>query len=296
MLGFGAVIQVSSAQMSITPDPDDLLSRITPVSPLTDHDRELQLLSPERRREERRKRNMLVTVDRRRANRRATQLQPDSTFKGVAVILDDTPLFAEGVCSVVRPMGLRVEPVGPAFEDIAAHVGDRLDLVIVGQSEVDVATLAERLRALPGRPGDLPPFILVMLTQLDPAQLRKLLSRGIPGIIERSATAEDMRTAVARLMSGERVLSGRPLAVLASTGLNPTPDELGVQEMTNPLTPKEMEVLAKLATHGTNWEIAGSLHVSEATVKTHLASIYHKLEVPGRREAVLVAVERGLLQ
>ncbi|MGY0406605.1 response regulator transcription factor [Pseudoalteromonas sp. SYSU M81241] len=42
--------------------------------------------------------------------------------------------------------------------------------------------------------------------------------------------------------------------------------------------------------------MANALHVSEATVKTHLASIYNKLDVPGRREAVLVAVERGLLQ
>lgn len=282
--------------MPLLPNPNDFLSQISPVSDLSELDRELQLLSPERRREERRKRNVPVTVDRRRTNRRATQLQPDSTFMGVAVILDDTPLFAEGLCSVLRPMGLRVEPVGQEIEEINNRVGDRLDLVIIGQSEVDVANLPELLRQFPGRPMNQPPIILAMLTTLEPTQLRKLLSRGIPGIIERSATPDDVRAAVARLLSGERILSGRPLAVLAATGLNPTPDEEGMNAMANPLTPKEMEVLAQLATHGTNREIAGSLHVSEATVKTHLASIYNKLDVSGRREAVMVAVERGLLQ
>lgn len=277
-------------------DPDDVFSRITPVSPLSDLDREMQLLSPERRREERRKRNVPVTVDRRRVNRRATQLAPDSSFLGVALILDEIPLFAEGLCSVLRPLGLRVEHVGPEFDQIGDVIGDRLDMVIVGQANVDVANLAEQLQVFPGRPGDKAPLILVMLTTLDPANLRKLLSRGIPGIIERSATLDDVRNAVTRMFEGDRVLSGRPLAVLASTGLNPTPDELGINEMANPLTPKEKEVLARLATHTTNREIAQSLHVSEATVKTHLASIYNKLEVAGRREAVLVAVERGLLQ
>lgn len=282
--------------MSFTPDPNDMFSRITPVSDLSDLDRELQLLSPERRREERRKRNVQVAVDRRRSNRRATQLQPDSTFMGVAVILDDTPLFAEGVCSVLRPLGLRAESVGEEVEDIGAYIADRLDLVVVGQCDVDIATLPEHLRQFPGRPFNQPPLILAMLTTLEAAQLRKLLSRGIPGIVERCATPEDVRIAATRLLSGERILSGRPLAVLASSGLNPTPDEEGMAQLANPLTPKEMEVLAQLATHGTNREIAHALHVSEATVKTHLASIYNKLEVSGRREAVLAAIERGLLQ
>lgn len=181
--------------MSFTPDPNDMFSRITPVSDLSDLDRELQLLSPERRREERRKRNVQVAVDRRRSNRRATQLQPDSTFMGVAVILDDTPLFAEGVCSVLRPLGLRAESVGEEVEDIGAYIADRLDLVVVGQCDVDIATLPEHLRQFPGRPFNQPPLILAMLTTLEAAQLRKLLSRGIPGIVERCAPKYPMNFA-----------------------------------------------------------------------------------------------------
>lgn len=283
--------------MPTPPDPEDLLAKIQPVSPLDELSRELQLLSPERRREERRKRNIPVAVERRRANRRAVQIAPDKQFLGVAAILDDTPLFIEGLCAVLRPLGIRMVDLNNNLDNLEARITDRLDLVIVGQCEtLDVASLPERVKHLIGRPNGQPASVLAILTQLEPANLRKLLSRGVPGIIERNATPDDLRAAAARLIAGDRVLSGRPLAVLASSGLNPTPDELGLQEMQNPLTPKEMEVLAQLATHGTNRSIANALHVSEATVKTHLASIYTKLEVPGRREAVLVAVERGLLQ
>lgn len=61
------------------------------------------------------------------------------------------------------------------------------------------------------------------------------------------------------------------------------------------LTPREYEVLAQLALGGGNADLARSLFVSENTVKTHLASIYRKLEVDRRIDALRVARARGLL-
>jgi DNA-binding CsgD family transcriptional regulator len=90
------------------------------------------------------------------------------------------------------------------------------------------------------------------------------------------------------------VLSGGPLSVLASAGLRPTSDA-GDPEATDGLTRKELEVLSHLALHQSNAEIAARMHLSAATVKTHLSNIYSKLGVRSRREAVVAGVQRGLL-
>jgi DNA-binding NarL/FixJ family response regulator len=62
-----------------------------------------------------------------------------------------------------------------------------------------------------------------------------------------------------------------------------------------PLTDREVQVLAAIARGGTNREVARELLVSEATVKTHLLHLYPKLGVRDRAAAVRVAFERGLL-
>ena len=65
--------------------------------------------------------------------------------------------------------------------------------------------------------------------------------------------------------------------------------------MTTPLTPRERDVLALLQTWLTTAEIAGRLYISRNTVKTHIGSIYRKLGVSSRREAVARARARGII-
>lgn len=62
-----------------------------------------------------------------------------------------------------------------------------------------------------------------------------------------------------------------------------------------PLSPREQEVLRLLGAGRSNKEIARALHLSENTVKTHLAKLYAKLGVGRRTEALAVALQRGLL-
>jgi ATP/maltotriose-dependent transcriptional regulator MalT len=65
--------------------------------------------------------------------------------------------------------------------------------------------------------------------------------------------------------------------------------------MENPLTPRELEVLAHVARGKSNREISKELHLSLSTVKTHLEHIFSKLGVNDRAQAVLKAAELDLL-
>jgi two-component system NarL family response regulator len=63
-----------------------------------------------------------------------------------------------------------------------------------------------------------------------------------------------------------------------------------------PLTGRELEVLTMLARGKTNKEVGLNLYISETTVKAHLRSIFSKLNVLSRTEAIAVATRRGFIQ
>jgi DNA-binding NarL/FixJ family response regulator len=62
------------------------------------------------------------------------------------------------------------------------------------------------------------------------------------------------------------------------------------------LSQREMEVLQRMATGKSNKEIGAELFISDGTVKTHVSSIFTKLDVVSRTEAIATATRRGLIQ
>ncbi|MFW6205788.1 MAG: helix-turn-helix domain-containing protein, partial [Gemmatimonadota bacterium] len=93
------------------------------------------------------------------------------------------------------------------------------------------------------------------------------------------------RPDVARVEGLERSGSGRAGRVGAGSG--PARDDHG-------LTPRQLEVLAELATGKTNRAIAGTLFISEKTVARHVSDIFAKLGVSSRAAATAYAYEHGL--
>ena len=69
-----------------------------------------------------------------------------------------------------------------------------------------------------------------------------------------------------------------------------------VNDLADPLTERELEILAYLPSRITTTELAARCYVSVNTVKTHIAHIYQKLEVSSRGDAITRATELGLLR
>jgi len=126
--------------------------------------------------------------------------------------------------------------------------------------------------------------ILVLTTYDTDSDVLPAIEAGATGYLLKDAMPEELLRGVRAAARGEAVLSPSVATRLISR----------VREPSDPLSAREVEVLALIARGSTNREAASRLFVSEATVKSHLLHIYAKLGVKDRAAAVAVAFERGL--
>jgi DNA-binding NarL/FixJ family response regulator len=117
----------------------------------------------------------------------------------------------------------------------------------------------------------------------------RALRAGARGVLPRTATGDQISAAVAAAAAGLTVVSSE------AAGLAPRPALVAAAPPVQPLTPREVEVLGMLAEGSGNKVIAARLGISEHTVKTHVGSIFGKLGVSNRAEAVASAARLGLL-
>jgi DNA-binding NarL/FixJ family response regulator len=230
---------------------------------------------------------------------------------GVAAVIGDRlPLVCAGLETVLRRAGAtKVVSCGSAAEALDAARSGAVTgtpalapgrrggtaeavrgVVVVGAAaRADLDVLRRRLPAL-----DAPTVVLV--DQIERAELVGLLECGAAAVALRSVTAEELVGIVRTVLGGERTVGPALMSVLVgfTGGLLSERDPAGSNRPK--LTAKEHEVLARLARGESNAAIAAALYISPATVKSHLASIYAKLEVGTRLEATSRAVTLGLLE
>ena len=141
------------------------------------------------------------------------------------------------------------------------------------------------------------PRVLILTTfDLDEYAFAALRA-GASGFLLKSAPPEELLYAIRRIHDGDSVVApsttrrliGRFLPHLPST--EGVPDHKGLAE----LTVREREVLTEVGSGLSNAEIAALLHISEATVKTHVGHIMAKLGLRDRIQAVVYAYETGLI-
>lgn len=134
--------------------------------------------------------------------------------------------------------------------------------------------------------------------------LYEALDAGASGFLLKNAGAEDLIAAVRALAAGDGMLAPevtrRVLARFAATSAAETSMTSSGRQLTSkitlvdPLTDREAEVLTLLADAKSNAEIAKTLFIGEATVKTHVSRILQKLGARDRVQAVVLAHRMGL--
>ncbi|MDQ6783048.1 MAG: response regulator transcription factor [Actinomycetota bacterium] len=185
---------------------------------------------------------------------------------------------------------------------VVAECGDGAAAVAaVRSTPADVVLMDVRMRGMDGieatrqvRELEGPP-VLVLTTFDDDEVLWGAIDAGAAGFVLKEASAEDLITATRTVASGgawlDPAVTARVLEVTRSTGL-PRRRQADKAAL---LTERELDVLGHMATGATNGEIAGALFVSEATVKTHVGSVFSKLGVRDRAGAIVFAYRHGLV-
>jgi DNA-binding NarL/FixJ family response regulator len=205
-----------------------------------------------------------------------------------AVVIDELSLVRAGISAVLAGRG--VDVVGAtrsAKEAVSLATLDHPDVVVCGApADLPLADAVRRLTAL--RPA---PAVVALLPPAHDDTVRYLLAMGARAIGLRAGDTEDLGRLVDGALKGEQyVVPALHGALSGAVKLRPL-----AEREEAPLSAREREVLVLLAEGRTNREIAASLSVTLATVKSHLVRIYAKLEASNRNECLGRAVSLGLL-
>ncbi|MEU4220745.1 response regulator transcription factor [Actinoplanes sp. NPDC026623] len=209
------------------------------------------------------------------------------------VLADDQALVRAGFRMILTADGIDV--VGEAAngaEAVAAVRRTRPDVVLmdIRMPELDGLEATRRILA---DAGTGPRVIMLTTFDLD-HYVYAALTAGASGFLLKDVTPEHLVAAVRLVRSGDALLAPaitrRLVERFARRDSAPA-----VHGDLSTLTPRELEVLRLLAQGLSNAELAGRLHLSEATVKTHVARILAKLGLRDRVQAVVVAYRSGLV-
>jgi two-component system, NarL family, response regulator len=205
-----------------------------------------------------------------------------SNEKIKVMIVDDHPLLRVGVASIVNARSDMsvVAQTGAGEEAVALFAQHRPDITLMDlrlpkMSGVD-AILAIRSRFPAAR-------FVVLTTYEGDEDIHRALEAGAKGYIIKGMPYQTLIEALLRVHAGGRFLPPPVARALASR----MPD--------SDLSSREQEVLRHLVAGMSNKEIAGLLGITEATVKCHVSTILMRLNVSDRTQAVVSALQRGLV-
>jgi two-component system, NarL family, response regulator YdfI len=134
--------------------------------------------------------------------------------------------------------------------------------------------------------------VVILGDELSPALLTEALRAGVRAVLPGDISPEQLVAALQAVSSGLVVLHPSHAGEGVPAGSAPA---RRLDELAEPLTRRELEVLQMLAGGLSNKEIAARLNISEHTVKFHVASILGKLGAASRTEAVSLGIRRGLV-
>lgn len=217
--------------------------------------------------------------------RNASTTKPDAVETGKirVLIADDHVTVLEGLAAMIGRQ--------PDMMVVAEAADGREAVNLWTQHHPDVALLDLRMPTLDGvgaieqiRKQDAGARVIVLTTYDTDNEILRAIKAGTKAYLLKDARREELLDCIRRVNRGETCIPASLVEKLAA-GL-----------CSESLTGRELNVLELLARGKSNKEISGNLYISETTVKTHLRSIFRKLNVLSRTEAIMVANRRGLVQ
>ncbi|MGC9499498.1 response regulator [Streptomyces sp. WG7] len=202
------------------------------------------------------------------------------------LLADDHPVVRAGLRAVLETEeGITVAAEAATAEEAVerAERGD-IDVVLMDLQFGRGMNGAEATAAITARPGA--PRVLIVTTYDTDADTLPAIEAGATGYLLKDAPPEDLAAAVRTAATGR-------------TALAPTVADRLMTRLREPhtsLTRRETEVLALVAEGLSNQHVAERLHLTEGTVKSHLARVYTKLDVDSRTAAVATATALGLIR
>ena len=214
---------------------------------------------------------------------------PVSARRLTILIADDHPVYRQGL---ERAIGER-----PDLELVGSTADGRQALERINELEPDVAVVDVRMPGLDGlkivsavqRDG-LRTKVMLLTGYEDSAAAYRALAQGAAGYVSKASDHKELLDSIITAGGGETVIAPQFAAGIAT--------EIQLRESSErpALTGREGEVLTLLAEGRTAQRIGDELHLSEATIKTHLHNLYEKLGVSDRAAAVATAMRWGLLE
>ncbi|MFI7245974.1 response regulator [Streptomyces qinglanensis] len=202
------------------------------------------------------------------------------------LLADDHPVVRAGLRAVLEtePGLAVVAEAATAEEAVALAAGGGIDVVLMDLQFGAGMTGSEATAAITARPGA--PRVLVVTTYGTDADTLPAIEAGATGYLLKDAPPDELAEAVRTAAAGR-------------TTLAPAVADRIMRRLRAPgtaLTQRETEVLSLVAEGLSNKDIGRRLHLTEGTVKSHLARIYAKLDVDSRTAAVAAATDLGFIR
>ena len=210
-------------------------------------------------------------------------------------IVAPSPLARASLENLLRVRQVEIAGSFASLDDLSSRLDDiPVDAILVDSTGEPFESFLDSV-IVSGLASD---FTVVLI--VEPASLAALsaaLGAGVRAVLPNDISSDQLVAALQAVASGLRVL--HPTQALTPVNTNGFPSSPGrspgLEELAEPLTPRESEVLQMLASGLGNKEIAAKLAISEHTVKFHVASILGKLGAASRTEAVSLGIRRGLI-
>jgi two-component system, NarL family, response regulator len=199
------------------------------------------------------------------------------------LVVDDHPMVRHGLVALIdhQPDLTVAAEASNGREAVAQFQALAPDVVLMDLRlpELDGVEAIEQIRALNPRAR-----IIVLTTYDADEDIYRGLRAGAMGYLLKDASAAELLEAIRAVAAGQKRI---PLEVAAKLA----------ERMNSPeLTARELEVLRLLARGQSNKEIGVALAIAEGTVRTHLNSIFQKIDAQDRTQAVTIAIRRGLVR